>query len=132
MIVAAAVPLVTVPIVSVFAGPAEPVGPVAPVAPVLPVLPVSPFGSTRLRVCVGAVPVIVADAVVPAATVPIESVFAGPVAPVGPRAPVSEIVTLTTSPLPTVGLIVLPPTTLTEISLMRRAPSVCTRLQGSS
>jgi hypothetical protein len=49
--------------------------------------PVSPLGSTRLRVCVGAVPVIVAAAVTPVLTVPTESVLAGPVGPVSPGVP---------------------------------------------
>ena len=124
VIVAAAVPLVTVPIESVFAGPA---GPWLPVAPTLPVAPVLPAGSTRLSVCDGEVPVIVAEAV-PLVTVPIASVFAGPaepVDPVGPRSPVGLTVTLTVSPLPTVGLIVVEPLTVTEISLMSPVPSGC-------
>jgi hypothetical protein len=40
-------------------------------------------------------------------------------------------VTFTTDPLPTVGLIVVEPTTETLISLMRRVPSECTHPQES-
>jgi hypothetical protein len=59
----------------------------APVAPVEPVAPVSPRGIVKFNVCVGAVPVIVDVAELPAApvvTVPIDKVLAGPVAPVAP------------------------------------------------
>jgi hypothetical protein len=80
-------PLVTVPMVSVFAGPAAPALPVAPASPCGPVLPVSPFGSTRFSTWLGAAPVSVADAEVPPTTVPIDSVFAGPVAPAAPTGP---------------------------------------------
>ena len=55
--------------------------------PVAPVSPVLPFGTTRFRVCVGAVPVIVAAAA-PSVTVPIDSELAGPAGPVLPVAPV--------------------------------------------
>jgi hypothetical protein len=51
------------------------------------VAPVAPVGRTRLKVCVGAVPVIVAAAVVPPVTVPIESELVGPVGPVTPWIP---------------------------------------------
>jgi hypothetical protein len=81
IVAAAEPPLVTVPILRVLAGP------VAPVAPVVPVAPVAPVGSVRFRVCEGAVPVIVAAAVPPLVTVPIDSEFVGPVAPVAPAAP---------------------------------------------
>jgi hypothetical protein len=55
VIVAAAAPSVTVPMLKLLAGPA---GPVLPVAPVLP------LGTTRFSVWLGAVPVIVASAAV--------------------------------------------------------------------
>ena len=64
MIVAAAAPLVTVPIERLFVG------------------PVNPVGNTKFNVCAGAAPVMVA-AIGPLDTVPMEREFAGPVAPVG-------------------------------------------------
>lgn len=63
---------------------------VMPSAPLVPSAPVSPFyplGNTRLSVWSGASPVIVAEAVSPEETVPIESVLAGPAAPVYPLGP---------------------------------------------
>ena len=72
-----AAPVVTVPTDSEFAG---------PVAPVAPVNPVSPRGIASESVWFGAVPVIVAVAVEPAApvvTVPMARLFAGPVFPRG-------------------------------------------------
>jgi hypothetical protein len=80
-------PLDTVPIVSVFDGPAAPVLPVAPATPAAPAFPVSPFGSTRFSTWLGAAPVSVADAELPPTTVPIDSVLDGPVAPVAPTGP---------------------------------------------
>jgi hypothetical protein len=49
--------------------------------------PVAPVGRTKLKVCAGAVPVIVAAAVAPPVTVPIESELVGPVGPVTPWIP---------------------------------------------
>jgi hypothetical protein len=79
----AELPLDTLPIDKLFAGPA---GPVAPTLPCGPWLPVAPTGRTRFSVCVGAVPVMVAAAV-PLVIVPIARLFAGPAGPVGPVAP---------------------------------------------
>ena len=47
----------------------------------------SPFGRTRFSTWLGAVPVSVAAAELPPTTVPIDSVVAGPVAPVAPTGP---------------------------------------------
>ena len=55
--------------------------------PSAPVSPFYPLGSTRLSAWLGASPVIVAEAVSPEETVPIESVLAGPAAPCAPSAP---------------------------------------------
>ena len=46
-------------------------------------VPGAPLGITRFRTCVGASPVMLADAA-PSDTVPIESVFGNPLAPVAP------------------------------------------------
>lgn len=81
MLAEAVSPAVTVPMESVLAGPA------APGAPSAPGSPLSPLGSTRLSVWFGASPVMVAWAVPPEETVPIESVLAGPAAPVYPCGP---------------------------------------------
>lgn len=99
MVADAELPLETVPIDSVLAGPA---GPELPVAPTPPVAPAAPMGSTRLSVCVGAVPVIVALAELPLETAPIDRLFAGPDGPAGPVAPgadACDTVTPIVSPL---------------------------------
>ncbi len=94
MLTAAVVPVATVPIDKLFAGPVAPVAPALPVAPVLPVgpvAPVGPIGTTNDRVCDGAVPLMVTAAVAPVDTVPIDKLFAGPVAPVAPVLPVAPV-----------------------------------------
>ena len=69
---------------------AKPLVSIEPVEPELPVSPFSPFGMPKLRVKLGAVPVILAVALLPATnvdTVPIVILGVAPVSPLGPCSP---------------------------------------------
>ena len=112
-----AVVVVTLPTVSEFAGPTFPCTPCGPWTPV------APCGSTRFRVCVGAVPVIVAAASAPVTTVPIDRVVAGPTfpcGPIGPAAPDGDTVTATVSPVlaTTLGPVWLPTVTVMLMEIL--------------
>jgi hypothetical protein len=92
-----------VPAAPVVVEPTETVA-AAPLLPLLPSVPAVPCGIARERVCDGAVPVIVADALEPAApvvTVPMLRVFAGPAGPEVPTATIRGSRAWTVMELPT-------------------------------